>query len=210
MKNACSGIWYTPPRRLIRSPPNSVSMKSRHWRLKIASGFLISRTVWPWRGNEFMARKGKQEVCYNFCIHWLIFMKLHECIGCSSPITWMWLLWVKVIAPPTDSRKCVTFKMLWDHHLIFIRFASNFTRIMSRHGECRPLKRIVKSQTLLPWQHIKLQYLFWKLLRLLTCFKLHETQCTHQRYQPADMGKTVEMGGEQGLYSATFWQKWGG
>jgi len=139
LKNACSGIWYTPPRWLIQSPPNLVSMKSRHWWWKIASRFLISRMVWPWRGNKFMARKGNQEVCYNVCIHWLIFMKLHQCVGCRSLITWMWLLWVKVIAPPTGSKKCVTFKMLWDHSVIFTWCASNFISEMSIHSRCRPV-----------------------------------------------------------------------
>jgi len=37
-------------------------------------------------------------------------MKLQQCVRCKRPITWMWLLWVKVIAPATGSRKCVNSK----------------------------------------------------------------------------------------------------
>jgi hypothetical protein len=39
-----------------QSPPNSVCMKSRHWGCYIPDGFLISRTVWPWR--IFLTKKG--------------------------------------------------------------------------------------------------------------------------------------------------------
>ena len=133
-------------------------MISRHWGWKIARGFLISRTVCSWRGVEIMARNEKQEVSNTIHIHFLILIKLHQIIRCMMSIAYMWLLGVKVIAPPTGSRKCVIFKMLWIQHLIFTRFASNFIRIMLKHSRYKSARGILISKKLLPWQHVKLEY----------------------------------------------------
>ena len=71
----------------------------------ISNGLAVAR-------KRIYGEKMKQEVGYNFSIHNLILMELQQCVRGKRPITWMWLLCVKVIAPPTGSRKCVTFKML--------------------------------------------------------------------------------------------------
>ena len=122
LKKACSGIWNTPLRFSTRSPRNSVNMISRHWGWKIARGFLISRTVCPWRGVEIRAKNEKQEMSNNFHIHFLNLIKLHWFVRCMILIVYMWLLRVNIIAPPTGSRKCVIFQMLWIQHLIFTLF----------------------------------------------------------------------------------------
>jgi len=170
-KKACSGIWYTPLRFSTRSPQNSVNMITRHWGWKIARGFLISRTVCPWRGVEIRAKNEKQEMSNNINIHYLSFIKLHRFVRCMMPITYMWLLGVKVIAPPTGSRKCVIFKMLWIQHLIFTRFASNCIRILTKHGRCKSVEGILISYIVLPWQRVKLEYSSLVLLRLITCLE---------------------------------------
>ncbi len=93
-------------------------------------------------------------------IHCLILITLQWFVRCMKPIASMWQLWVKVIAPPTGSRKCVIFKMLWIQHLTFTQFASNFIRIMTKHGRCETVKGILISKILLPWQRVKPQYSF--------------------------------------------------
>ncbi len=85
----------------------------------------------------------------------------HRFVRCMKPIALMWQLWGKVIAPPTGNRKCVIFKMLWIHHLTFTQFASNFIRIMSKHGRCETVKGILISKILLSWQRVKPQYFFF-------------------------------------------------
>ncbi len=40
---------------------------------------LISRTVCPWRGDEFMAKNERQEASNNIHIHCLILIKLQGC-----------------------------------------------------------------------------------------------------------------------------------
>ena len=155
-------------------------MISRHWGCKIARGFLISRTVCPWRGVEIRAKNEKQEMSNNIHIHSLILIKLHWFVRCMMPIAYMWLLGVKVIAPPTGSRKCVIFKMLWIQHLIFTWFAWNFIRIMTKHGRYKTVEGILISNIVLPWQRVKLEYSVLVILRQITCSELHETQNTYQ------------------------------
>ncbi len=48
---------------------------------------------------------------------------------------------------------------------IFNRFASNFIRIMSKHGRCKTVKGILISKILLPWQRVKLENLFLVILK---------------------------------------------
>ncbi len=106
LKSTCSGIWNTPPRIFNRRAPNPVNVISGHWGCQLAEGFLISRMVCPWRGDEVMARIERQEVSNKVYIHCLILITLQWFVRCMKPIASMWQLWVKVIAPPTGSRKC--------------------------------------------------------------------------------------------------------
>ncbi len=120
----------------------------------------------PWRGDEVMARIEIQEVSNKVHIHCLILITLQWFVRYMKHIALMWQLWGKVIAPPTGSRKCVIFKMLWIQHLTFAQFASNFIRIISKHGRCETVKGILISKILLPWQRVKPQYSFLVILRL--------------------------------------------
>ncbi len=106
----------------------------------------------------------------NFRVLFVVWCRAHR----------LWLLGVKVIAPPTGSRKCVIFKMLWIQHLIFNRFASNFIRIMSTHGRCETVKGILISIILLPWQRFKVENLFLVIFKQITCLECHETQHTYE------------------------------
>ncbi len=145
---------------------------------KLWRDFFISRTVCPWRGNEVMARIEIQEVSNKVHIHFLILITLQWFVRCMKPIASVCQLWVKVIAPPTGSRKCHFQNAL--NSASFTQFASNFTRIMSKHGRCETVKGILISKILLPWQRVKPQYSFLVILRHLRCLEFHKTQHTHQ------------------------------
>ncbi len=104
----------------------------------------------------------------------------------------MWLSEVKVIVPPSGSRKCVIFKMLWIQHFTFTRFVSNFIRIMSKHGPCKTVEGILISKILLPWQRVKLEYSFPVILGQITCLdfmKLNTHISINDRYTLAKAHK---------------------
>ncbi len=121
----------------------------------------------------------------------------------------MWQLWGKVIAPPTGNRKCVIFKMLWIHHLTFTQFASNFIRILEKHGRCETVKGILISKILLSWQRVKPQFSFFgdfeairAFLGGLTWSKTLENVHTH--WNPRQLGRRWgwDPGVAQRLYGA--------
>ncbi len=62
----------------------------------------------------------------------------------------------------------------------FYPICLKFIRIMSKHGRCETVKRILISKILLPWQRVKPQYSFLVILKHLSCLELHKTQHIHE------------------------------
>ncbi len=104
------------------------------------------------------------------------YMAKHSCVYKYRvhTFTYLFIKYIYIfIVPPTGSRMCVIFKMLWIQHLVFTRFASNFIWIMSKHGRCKTVEGILISKILLPWQPVKLEYSFTVILRQITCLYIY-------------------------------------
>lgn len=131
--NACCGICDTP-RIFNRLPPNSVKMISRDWGCKNVKEFLISLTVWSWRGDELW-----QDLINRKCLNLFTLSDIDQtsadCLSYDAD---------RIAVTIRKFRKFFLLSMLWIQHVIFIRLGWNFIRILLKH-RCKTVKGLLIS-----------------------------------------------------------------